>query len=135
MKSLPVTENALVLRTDFSNDAAWEALCEAIQQEGDEGFRAYVDCVSDPDFANVPPAALLNRARGTGRSYLFVVDAKAITDDEHPILVLDLESEPGRTFRVIPAEIWGVENNLTIANMDFCTFADSVDEDGVFRGF
>ena len=43
--------------------------------------------------------------------------------------------EPGRTFRVIPSEMWSVENNLSIANMDFAEFADAVDEDGVFRGF
>lgn len=135
MKSLPETRDAPVLRTDFSNDSAWDALCEAIQQEGEEGFHAYVECVSDPEFANVSPGDLLAHARGTGRSYLFVVDAQAITDDEHPVLVLDLETEPGRTFRVIPAEIWGVENNLTIANMDFREFADAADEDGVFRGF
>jgi len=28
-----------------------------------------------------------------------------------------------------------VENNLSIANMDFSEFADNVDKDGIFRGF
>jgi hypothetical protein len=28
----------------------------------------------------------------------------------------------------------GVENNLSLANMDFDEFADAVDADGVFRG-
>jgi hypothetical protein len=46
-----------------------------------------------------------------------------------------LYTEPGRTFRVIPGEIWGVENNLSLANMDFAEFADSTDRDGLFRGF
>jgi hypothetical protein len=31
--------------------------------------------------------------------------------------------------------MWGVENNLSIANMVFAEFAGAVDEDGVFRGF
>jgi hypothetical protein len=31
MKQIPETENSLVLRTDFSNAAAWEAVCKAIQ--------------------------------------------------------------------------------------------------------
>jgi hypothetical protein len=31
--------------------------------------------------------------------------------------------------------MWGVENNLTIANMDFDDFAGAVQADGVFRGF
>jgi hypothetical protein len=42
---------------------------------------------------------------------------------------------PGRTFRVIPSEAWGVENNLSISNMGFAEFADAVDDRGVFRGF
>jgi hypothetical protein len=31
--------------------------------------------------------------------------------------------------------MWGVENNLSLANMDWEDFAATVDEDGVFRGF
>jgi hypothetical protein len=64
-----------------------------------------------------------------------LVDTKALADHEHPVLVVDLQEDPGRSFRVVPSEAWGVENNLRLANMDFAEFADSVDEDGVFRGF
>jgi hypothetical protein len=31
--------------------------------------------------------------------------------------------------------MWGVGNNLSLANMDFHEFADNADPDGVFRGF
>ena len=31
--------------------------------------------------------------------------------------------------------VWDQWNNLSIANMDFDDFANSVDHDGVFRGF
>jgi uncharacterized protein DUF6924 len=31
--------------------------------------------------------------------------------------------------------MWSVENNLSIANMDFDEFADAVDQDGVYRRF
>ncbi|WBC08931.1 hypothetical protein [Micromonospora sp. WMMA1947] len=48
---------------------------------------------------------------------------------------LDLVHEPGRWFRVLPAEMWSVEDNLSIGNMDFFEFADAADPDGVFRGF
>jgi hypothetical protein len=37
--------------------------------------------------------------------------------------------------RTIPSEMWGIENNLSISNMDFEDFSNVVDEDGVFRGF
>ena len=30
---------------------------------------------------------------------------------------------------------WSVENNLSIANMDWEEFADAVDDAGIFRGF
>jgi len=69
------------------------------------------------------------------RSYLFVADRTAMTHPEKPVLVMDFFEEPGRTFRVIPTEMWGVENNLTLANMGFEEFADNVDSDGIFRGF
>jgi hypothetical protein len=64
-----------------------------------------------------------------------VADRVAHTEPDHALLVVDLHKEPGRTFRVVPSEAWGVENNLSLANMDFEEFADAVDEHGVFRGF
>jgi hypothetical protein len=45
------------------------------------------------------------------------------------------EPEYGREFRAIPTAVQSIENNLSIANMDFEDFAEAVDEDGVFRGF
>src|SRR5262249_10188272 len=48
-KNLPGTENAVVLRTDFSDDAAWESVCAAIQAPVGV-YRAYVDCVSARNF-------------------------------------------------------------------------------------
>ena len=46
MKQLPQTDNALSLRTDFSDDAAWESICKAIGEPGAGGFQAYVDCIA-----------------------------------------------------------------------------------------
>lgn len=134
-KTLPATEHSLVLRTDFSDDAAWRAVCDEIQAPvGD--FRAYVDCVSDPAFAGVTPAEVpALQPEHSNHSFVFLADGIALSSPEHPIVVVDLIEEPGRWFRVIPREAWGVENNLSIANMDFADFADSVDPDGVFRGF
>jgi len=31
--------------------------------------------------------------------------------------------------------MWDVENNLSLAILDFADFADAVDKDGIFRGF
>jgi hypothetical protein len=135
MPSIPRTEHAAVIRTDFSDDAAWKAVCEAIVKPA-SGFRAYVDFISDPAFSGLDVEKLLASVPEKYRhSFLFVVDGMALTHPEHPILVVDLYGERGRAFRVIPSEMWGIENNLSIANMDFFEFADAVDRDGIFRGF
>ena len=64
---------------------------------------------------------------------VFVADATAMSAAEHHLLVLDPANPDGQTFRVIPSEAWGVENNLAIANMDYSEFADAADPDGVPR--
>ncbi|CAM5491672.1 hypothetical protein TPAU25S_00623 [Tsukamurella paurometabola] len=38
-------------------------------------------------------------------------------------------------FRLVPSEVWSVENNIDIANMDWWDFLGALDADGVFRGF
>jgi hypothetical protein len=51
-------------------------------------------------------------------------------------VVVDLLDDGGKTpFRSIPSEIWSIDNNLNIANMDWEEFAGAADEDGIFRGF
>jgi hypothetical protein len=133
---LPNTEQSLVLRTDFSDEQAWESLCAMIREpEPEDGFQAYVDCVSDRRFEGATPEQILEKAQeGFSKSYLFIVDKTTLEDSEHPVLVMDLLTEPGRTFRVIPSEMWSVENNLSLANMDFAEFADAAGVEGIFRG-
>jgi hypothetical protein len=91
--------------------------------------------VDDPAYDGLTVEELVGLAAGSDRSFAFLVDRTTLTDPERPVLVVDLSDEPGRTFRVIPREMWGVENNLSLANMDYKDFAESVDPDGVFRGF
>ncbi|MBB4634277.1 DUF6924 domain-containing protein [Longimicrobium terrae] len=135
MKNLPQTDDSLVVRTDFSNAAAWDAIRSAIDEPAGE-FKAYVEWISDPGYDGLTPEQLRPFApAGSGINYLFIVDQITITHPEHPVLVLDLSAEPGRTFRVVPSALADVENNLSIANMEFADFADSVEPDGIFRGF
>lgn len=135
MIPIPDTDNPLVLRTDYTDDVAWETLSEVVQAPVGE-FRAYVTLVSNPSCRGLTVAQVLELLPAAFRhNFVFVADETAIRDSEHPVLVIDLQEEPGRTFRVIPSEMWGVENNLSIANMDFQDFVDYVDLDGVFRGF
>jgi hypothetical protein len=139
MKQLPKTINPVVLRTDFEGQQAWSTICTLIQEPVPSPgymFHAHVEFLEDREFRGLSKEELLARLpRDYNHSFLFVVDHAATTHAEFPILVVDLRREPGRSFRAIPSAIQAIENNLSIANMDFFEFANAVDEDEIFRGF
>jgi hypothetical protein len=147
-------QSAWVIRTDFSNAERWEHIRDLIsapQKDGDNEFFAYVQYVDDKRYRDQDPKDLVLSLPDTyAHMFCFVVDQECIMNQEHPILVVgfypsDNESFdrlPRHTplsdivaFRALPSQIQGIENNLSIANMDYDDFAISVDHDGVFRGF
>jgi hypothetical protein len=147
MPALPLA-GALFVRTDFSDDGAWDQVQEEAQREyGPDGFQAYIEPVSDPAWGgatweSVKAAAPVGEA---GPSVLFIADSITLASPEHPILVVDLQDKylsraefpeiADRTpFRCIPPAQWSVENNLSIANLDWEDFAGDTDDDGVYRG-
>jgi hypothetical protein len=139
IKELPQTNSPLVIRTDFKDPSAWKAICKLIRapvQEGSHAFQAYVEFLDDVAFRDLSAADLLARVpKGYRHTFLVVVDRETITGPDHPLLVVDLHADPGRTFRALPTQVQSIENNLSIANMDFFEFADNVAADGIFRGF
>ena len=137
MKPLRQSQAASVIRTDFSDQEAWEAIGAAILQNTEEGFGAHVEFVDDAAYRGATKEQLLDLVpEGDERPFfLMIVDAVTVRSPEHPVLVVDLWREPGREFRAVPAAVQAIENNLSIANIDFAEFADAVDEDGIFRGF
>ena len=138
MTPLPQPEDltSLVLRTDFTDNAAWDALKAALIA-GDPYPNATF--VSDPQYARVGIHALIQADADADDddklTYLFLADSTTMADDEHPLLAVDLYDQPGRTFRVPPRWYAEVSANMSIANMDFADFADAADESGTFRGF
>lgn len=139
MKPLPNIEDSLLLRTDFTDDVAWASLCDAVQEPNEDGFKAHLVCISDLSYDGLTVEQLIELApkgeRCGEHTFAFIADLATFSSPERPVLVVDLYNNPGRTFRVIVRELWGVENNLSIANMDYEEFADNVDPDGVFRDF
>jgi hypothetical protein len=139
MKQLPKTNSPLVIRIDFGNQQAWKTICKLIRapvQDGAYTFHAYVEFLEDAAFRNLSAEELLARVPSDyGHSFLFVADGVTIAHRDFPILVMDLHTDRGRTFRALPSQVQSIENNLSIANMSFFEFADNVDEDGIFRGF
>jgi hypothetical protein len=139
VKLLPKSANPLVIRTCFESQAAWETVCGLIrapQYFTSDPFYANVELLDDAEFENLTAEDLLACVPGDyPHSFLLVVDRVTIAAPEFPVLVIDLHAERGREFRAIPSQIQAIENNLSLANMDFFEFANSVDGDGIFRGF
>jgi hypothetical protein len=147
MPALP-DRGALLVRTDFTDDDAWDQVRdEATREYGPDGFRANVEPVSDPEWAGVTWAAVkaASPVDEAGPTVLFIGDSITFASPQHPILVVDLNDKilslaefpeiADRTpFRCTPSALWDVENNLSIANLDWEDYADAT-EGGVYRGF
>ncbi len=132
--TLPTEDYSLVIRTDFSDDAAWNRVSAAIGAEVEQGFQAMVECVSDRACEGLSPEAVCRLVPETDvRMFVFIVDDVALRDADHPVLVVDTE-DTSLQFRVVPQQAWAVENNLRLANMGFDDFEAALGPDGVFRG-
>jgi hypothetical protein len=138
MTELP--SSSVLIRTWFGDDGAWESLVLEVQTPSDEGFMATVTLVNDPVFEGLTAEAL-KATQTLGPFVSFLADETTLTSAKHPILAVwvlprqDGNRRDHRPFRVVPAELWSVENNINLANMDWAEFTRSADEDGVFRGF
>ena len=125
-----------VIRTDFTDEAAWKQIQQDVAAPYFMGFSANVRFIEDRQYSGLSGQEVLQRIPGLeDYGCVFVADAAAMSAPEHHLLVLDPSNPTGKTFRVILSEAWGVENNLAIANMDYSEFLGAADSDGVFRGF
>jgi hypothetical protein len=147
--TLPDT-GTLLVRTDFADDDAWNLVRdEATREYGPDGFRAYIEPVSDPRWANAPWPAVKAAAPTSeaGPSVLFIADSSTFASPDHLVLVVDLQDKflpvadfpeiaDRVPFRCTPSALWDVENNLNIANLDWEDYAGiAADDGGVYRGF
>lgn len=133
MTELP---SASVLVRTWSGDGdGWDALLAAVRTPSAEGFLATVTPVDDPAFTGLSAEALKEH-QTNGPIVSFLADETTLTDPEQPILAVWVL--PGaadhRPFRVVPAALWSVENNINLGNMDWADFTRAT-EGGVFRGF
>ncbi|WP_256127740.1 hypothetical protein [Arthrobacter sp. SDTb3-6] len=120
----------------MSDEERWEDALSVVLAENGDGFRAYVDVVDDSVWDGVSWEQVRQAAIKANDqvSVLFIVD-RAAMERGYPIQVIDLDDDARQPFRCIASELWGVENNLNISNMDWEEFAGRTDDDGVFRGF
>lgn len=134
MSTLPPVASGTLIRTDFADDARWNTVRDAAFAPDEEGFTPYqLSVVDDASFSGASPEDVL-RAVPEGAQVQFVMIADATTMTDETFLVLKPTGTPDR-FRTAPAAVAAIDNNLSIANMDFEEFASAIDADGVFRGF
>lgn len=143
-----VGEAALIVRTDFSDDAAWRNLVAMLGAEHPLGFRPDNHVVDDRGWAGASADEVLAAAPGEN-GVVFLADAVTMRPP-HPLLAVNTvtrdmceddyefayEMSHGREFRVLPAGVADVAVNLLIANTDFPDFAATAadDPDGWYRG-
>ena len=134
---------SLLIRTDFTDDALWRETAVAagapVPTEYDVDFQAAITCIDHPDNDGLTVPKLLELIGSDPPYYVFLADHETIVNPEHPIVAVDTGPEgPGRnrgqTIRVIPEQMWSIENNLSLANMSFGDFVRTTDPDGVYRG-
>src|SRR5436190_11889414 len=124
MKPLPKSDKTLLVRTDFSDAAAWKDICKKVRAPGPELQQALglfaslneamgqplgeletpVHIVDDPKYKDLNADQLLRLLpKRSNHVLLLVADRVSISDRAHPVLVIDAGVEPGRTFRSVPS--------------------------------
>ncbi|MGC4897620.1 DUF6924 domain-containing protein [Micromonospora sp. DT31] len=141
MAELPGTWSVPVVRADFTDDAVWNQIRMRIAEPTEEGFGADVDFVEDRALDGLDEASIVasyppSYPHEYRHPVLFVIDAIAVSTPGHPVLVINLNAGvDARPFRALPTQVQAIQNNLSLANMDYIEFATSAGLDGVFRGF
>ncbi|GAA4460557.1 DUF6924 domain-containing protein [Phytohabitans houttuyneae] len=140
---------ALVVRVDYTDDAAWRTVVDRL--DGDEDWTVDAQVVDDPAYAGSTVDEVLAAVSGDKMlRVLFVADAATMRDPYPLIAVSTLTREAcldeeqfaeemrfGREFRLTPAAVAEVHGNLAIANMGFDEFAEAAagDPERIHRGF
>lgn len=131
---LPRIDGTPAVRTDFSDELAWSHVISAMgAQQGD--FSANISPIDDSSFEGVTPGQASVMAVAAGHAICLLVDGDALTRPDHAFLVVEAATVEARAFRCVPEQTWSVENNLSLANMDFDDFVRATDATGTFRGF
>ena len=153
MPFTPRPEDPWFVRTHFADDAKWNALVAAasapIKMSGNEYF-ANFNPVDNAKHTGMSPLDVVNALPDDYPQYFVLVGDASSHGDNPTVLVVNFlpqfdesyETLPRErtethveSFRAAPDTLQSITNNLSISNMGFEEFAESVDDDGVFRGF
>ncbi|MEU3272484.1 hypothetical protein ABZ639_16705 [Saccharomonospora sp. NPDC006951] len=124
---LPETDHSPLLRTDFTDDDAWSAL---LTEVGDD----WLTVMPDPAHEGLPVPELISLVP-EGRRYpvLAVADNVTFSSADRTLLLVDVDEEPGRSFRAVPEAFRSAIGNLAIENLSFDDYLGMLDDSGVYR--
>ncbi|MEV1045646.1 hypothetical protein [Streptomyces sp. NPDC049916] len=134
MKPLPANVGNVVIRTDFSEERIWDDIRALISRHTDEGLLTTVRIVDDPGYAGLTAERLLGLLpQDDDCVYLAVADARTSAPglrlQDRTLLVVDAASRgtgPVGVFRTRLSDLPSVDANLSLANMEFGEFQESV---------
>ncbi|MFD0433322.1 DUF6924 domain-containing protein [Streptomyces chartreusis] len=144
-----VTEwDAVVIRTDYSDDGAWERVAAGLRQPWAEGVESSWHAVEGAGWAGADADEVL-AALPDLHDVVFLADADTMCDEQNSLLAVstdpDMRDEeheiPGlgftSRFRILPTAVAEMVGNLAIANMDYEDFSSSAhgDPQRIHRGF
>ena len=88
-KAIAETEQTLLLRTHFGDDAAWKKLCALVTKKVGE-FQAYVTPLSDRQYDGISVKEIVKLAK---RNHAFVLVADVIAGGRASTLALEGSTE------------------------------------------
>ena len=145
--------DALVVRTDFHDDAAWVTVKTLLTAPwGVDAFDACLHIVDDAAFDGAATADVLAAASADeGLDVLFIADRATMLAGHHALTAATTVTRDrldddewyeelvrfGAEFRTLPVGVNDIHANLSIADMDFQEFAEAAraDPEGVYRSF
>ncbi|MGC4983031.1 DUF6924 domain-containing protein [Streptomyces sp. DT193] len=140
MDRLPEGSGAVVIRTDFTDERAWDQLRAYMDSYAPEGLLVDVRTVDDPRNQGMTTGQLRSLVPDRAEyPYLAVADsgtfAAHLAARDRTLLVVDLDEEgPGEVFRAVASSLAEIDANLSLANTDFGDYVEGVGHDGVYRG-
>lgn len=137
-----------VVRTDFSDDAAWQEAVARVSAEYRDGLLPVdpwsidVKPIDDPRYANLTPEQVAALASNDLWPMLVLADARTMASPERHLLMvcLDEGEDWGRTTRATTAAVVEVATNLWVGNLGWRDYMDPDDADAdadsdVFRAW
>ncbi|MEU8712418.1 hypothetical protein [Streptomyces sp. NPDC048663] len=141
---------ALIIRTDFSDETAWQGVQAALLAPWSAGgYEPHVHVIDDPAWDGAAAGDVIAAvSTDEDLSVVFLADSVSMQDRQQSLLAVavltrdecdsdeEFEAYSG-SVRTLPTAIHDIHANLSIANLDFADVAEAARADGagIFRSF